>query len=92
MKKAYKITTKANEIGEWLIYSGENAGKVKTFCVNHMKEAYSDATYSWINSCKRIPEYDELANKYNGCIAWKIKASDQISWERWEQDKSNWFE
>lgn len=93
MKKAYQISCKkSNKPGEWGIYSGENAAKAKTIFMVDLKENYPESNYSWITTCRRIPEYDELANKYSGCIAWKMQCWDRDIWERWEQDKGHWYE
>jgi hypothetical protein len=91
-KKAYKIVTNINEPGEWMVYSAETDGKAKTMCVNAMRDVYKKANYSWIKSCLRIPEYDSMAEKGKGCIAWKLLSSDLRTYERWELDRSNWFE
>jgi hypothetical protein len=71
MRKAYKIITRIHEPGDWSIYSGKTAGEAKTTCLYGMLDAYQDATYAWITSCRRAPEYDQHAEKYGGCVAWK---------------------
>jgi hypothetical protein len=70
-RKAYKIVTDINDYGGYGIYSAESSGRAKTMVVNGLREAYYEATYSWIKSCKRAYNYDCLADKYSGCVAWK---------------------
>lgn len=82
--KAYQITTSADE--GFGIYSARTAGKAKTMAVTALQDAYPKANYSWITSCRRNPEYDELAMKYPGCIAWEHNG------EHWQQDKGRWWD
>ena len=86
MNKAYIIKTKIDiDNSSWGIYSGKTAPKVKTYVMSSLKDIYRESNYSWITSCRRIPEYDNLAQKYDGCIAWKQGT------EHWEQDKGHWY-
>jgi hypothetical protein len=84
--KAYRITTILNDEGSFGVYSAETPARAKTMVVSAMREAYSDANYPWITSCRRAPEYDALAEKYRGCIAWKE------GFEHWEQDRGHWWD
>jgi hypothetical protein len=87
MFKAYKIKSKLDTTKEsYGIYSAENAGKAKTSLIRSAQDAYKDVNYSYIISCRRAPEYDALASKYRGCIAWR---DDK---EYFEQDKGHWWE
>lgn len=86
-KKAYKIKTKADiDINSWGIYGAYSAPRAKTLCMSSLWESYPNSNYSWITSCRRAPEYDDLVNEYSGCVAWKQGA------ECWEQDKGHWYE
>lgn len=88
MNKAYKIKTNFDENKDsWSIYSAENAGKAKTSILYSIKDGiYSGANYSSIYFCRRAEEYDGLASKYLGCIAWKQGN------ENWQQDKGHWYD
>ncbi len=83
-RKAWRITTTADGIRGFSIVSAINPGKAKTTVINQIREAYYKGTYSWIISCRRAPEYDELAHKYSGTIAWHHDR------ENWEQDRGRW--
>ena len=84
--KAYKIRTEIDE-GGFGIYVAESAGKAKTMCVSAMTDAYYDATYSWVISCLRIPEFDYLgAEDKRGCIAWQ-----SYEGEKWQIDRGHWW-
>jgi hypothetical protein len=84
--KAYRIVTKANP-NMWTVYSAPTSGKAKTSCFYRLREAYYAATYAWISSCRRAPQFDSLAEKYSGCIAWRDHTG-----ENWEQDKGHWYD
>lgn len=86
MLKAYKIRTKIDE-GGFGIYIAENAGRAKTNCVSAMKDAYRDATYSWIIYCLRVPEFDYLGEEEKlGCVAWQ-----SCDGEKWQIDRGHWW-
>jgi hypothetical protein len=87
-RKAYQIRVERADIdnNSWGVYSACTPGKAKSVCLSGLKEAYTDATFAWITTCRRAPEYDTLAEKYPGCIAWKQGR------EHWEQDKGHWDE
>ena len=87
MFRAFKIVTKEDNPGSFNVFIAESAGNAKTQVIAAMQNAgYNNATYSWITSCHRAPEYDYLADKGPGCVAWKI-----IDWyngnEEWQIDK-----
>jgi hypothetical protein len=70
--KAYRIETTILVAGSWHIYSGENAAKAKYWCIRQMRQAGYKADFSWIVSCKRASQYDELCVKYpTQVVAWK---------------------
>lgn len=84
--KAYKIETKIDS--GFSIYIAESAGSAKTLAVSSMREGWRDATYSWVTSCRRAPEFDYLApNNDNACVAWSHEG------ERWQIDRfpSHWW-
>jgi hypothetical protein len=85
-RKAYKIVTTIHNEGDWGVYGAETRAKANTLVFRAMLNIYTDASYAWIKSTKRAPEYDELCNKYPGCVAWKE------GMERFEQDKGTWRE
>lgn len=83
--KAYKIQTKGFDgFGIWL---EESAGKAKSIAMCSLHDAYPDANYSWFTSCRRAPEFDYLADKGPGCVAW------QSDIEHWQIDRvpSHWL-
>jgi hypothetical protein len=87
--KAYKIETRAHEIGSWSIYAGETRGRATYRCILALKAVYSKVDFTWINSCRRAPEYDDLCNRVLaplGCVAWKHGN------QRWEWGKDEWYE
>jgi hypothetical protein len=86
LNKAYRIVTQADP-DMWVVYAAPTSAKAKTSCFYAMREAYPDATYAWINSCRRAPQYDALAEKHSGCIAWRDRCG-----ENWEQDKGHWYD
>lgn len=69
--KAYRIITAIHRDGDFGVYSALTAGKAKTQCFMDMRDAYPDATYAWIRSCRRAPEHDVATETGTGCIAWK---------------------
>jgi len=83
-RKAYKISTKAHNEGGYCIVSARSAGEAKSMIISDMQDAYDKPTYSWIISCRRAPEYDDLAHQWKGCIAWHDYG------ENWEQDRGSW--
>lgn len=87
MNKAYKIHLKVYEYkDDFVIVSAKNAGRAKTIVINGLREQYLYENYSCITYCRRSYEYDPLAQKWDGYIAWKQGR------ENWEQDKGHWFE
>lgn len=87
-RKAWRITTKAHNDGGYSIVSDRTAGEAKTHEVNSIREAYCNANYSWVISCRRAPEYDELARTWPGTIAWR----DPVDRESWEIDRGHWHD
>ena len=81
MLKAYRIVTTQHSAGGFSIYAAENPGKAKTRCIYGLQDSYSAATYAWITSCRRAPEWDYLAaakQEYRGVIA---RSSDGDNWQ-----------
>ncbi len=84
--KAYRIYTCAHNEGDYGIYGARSAGKAKTMCMSGLGNAgYNDASYAWIKSCRRAPEYDNLARTLGGCIAWKDGR------EHWDLELGHWY-
>ena len=83
-RKAWRIATKAHDEGGFSIVSERCAGRAKTLEVYAMRDGYDKATHAWITSCRRAPEFDALAKKYKGTIAWHMDG------ENWEQDRGHW--
>ena len=86
--KAYKIFHTAGNEGDWTVYGAETRAKANTKAFMSMRSVFTDASYAWIKTTRRAPEYDELANKYPGfhAVAWKEGR------EYFEQDKGTWRE
>lgn len=84
-RKAYKIVSKWHEPGGYEIVSETTSGAAKTHHVNRLREVWGKkASYALVKSCRRAPEYDELARKYRGAIKWHDEG------ENWEQDRGSW--
>ena len=68
--RAFCIITKMDEPGDWSIWIGRSAGEAKTLLVTKLADSYRGATYAWVVSCRRAPEFDRFAVYGLGCCAW----------------------
>jgi len=85
--KAYRIKTRLDEdADDFVIYSAPSAGQAKRMAVMGMRDSHPDANFPWITSCRRAPEYDELAKKLNGCICWRAGR------EWWHLEQGHWWD
>ncbi len=84
MVKAYKIKTTQDEFSvDFFVYGAATAGKAKTLLLNSLQDAYPQATYAWIKSCKRCPGWDFIDK--TGCLEW------QMGNEHWNIVQGHWY-
>jgi hypothetical protein len=82
--KAFKIKTQLDR--GFSIQIAETAGSAKSQVVRELQDCYRNATYSWITSCRRVPEFDYLVDiGHSGCVAWSHEG------ERWQIDRGHWW-